>query len=107
MERRRRVRVALRLAFEVFSRDRYLGRFWTRDVSQEGLFLEVNDPEGLSGTLLSLCFRAAGVEHRLRGIAIRKVQGKGVGIQLAFWRQADDDAFAAYRKLIQPDPDAG
>jgi hypothetical protein len=26
---------------------------------------------------------------------------------LAFWRRGDDDAFAAYRKLIQPGPHAG
>jgi hypothetical protein len=26
---------------------------------------------------------------------------------IAFWRHGDDDAYAAYRKLIHPDPHAG
>jgi hypothetical protein len=107
MERRRRERIALRLAFDVFGGGRYLGRFWTRDVSQEGLFLQTDNPDCLSDTILRLGFHAGGVEHGLRGIAIRRVQGQGAGIQLAFWRHVDDDAYAAYRKLIQPDPHTG
>jgi hypothetical protein len=105
--RRRRERFPLSLAFDVFGGGRYLGRFWSRDVSQEGLFLMAADPDCLSGTILSLRFRADGVEHRLRGTAIRRVQGQGVGIALAFWRHGDDDAYAAYRKLLQPGPRTG
>ncbi len=107
MERRRRERIPLCLAFDVFGGGRYLGRFWSRDVSQEGLFLKADDPDCLSDTILSLRFLAGGVEYRLRGAAIRRVEGQGVGIQLAFWRHADDDAYAAYRKLIHPDPHTG
>ena len=107
MERRRRERFPLSLAFDVFGGGRYLGRFWSRDVSLEGLFLKVADPDRLSGTILSLRFQTAGIEHRLRGTAIRRVQDQGAGIQLAFWRHGDDDAYAAYRKLIQPGPRKG
>lgn len=107
MERRRRERIPMCLAFKVYDGGRHLGRFWTRDVSQEGLFLKADDPDCLSNTILSLRFQTNGVEHRLRGIAIRRVQGQGAGIQLAFWRHADDDAYAAYRKLIHPGPDTG
>ena len=107
MERRRRERIPACLAFDVFDRRRYLGRFWTRDVSQEGLFLKADDSTRLSDTIVRLRFQAQGVEHCLRGITIRRVQGQGAGIQLAFWRRGDDDAFAAYRKLIQPGPHAG
>jgi hypothetical protein len=107
MERRRCERVPVCLAFDVFGGGRYLGRFWSRDVSQEGLFLKADDPDRLSGTILSLRFQTNGVEHRLRGIALRRVQGQGAGIQLAFWRHADDDAYAAYRKLIHPGPRTG
>jgi hypothetical protein len=107
MERRRCERIPVCLAFEVFYGGRFLGRFWTRVVSQEGLFLKADDPDCLSGTILSLRFHADGVEYRLRGIAIRRVPGQGAGIQLAFWRHGDDDAYAAYRKLIHPDPHAG
>jgi hypothetical protein len=95
------------LTFDVYGGNRYLGRFWSRDVSQEGLFLKADDPDCLSGTILSLRFLAGGGEYRLRGTAIRRVQGQGAGIQLAFWRHADDDAYAAYRKLIHPDPPSG
>lgn len=107
MERRRCERVPVCLAFDVFGVGRYLGRFWSRDVSQEGLFLKAADSDRLSGTILSLRFQTGGVEHRLRGTAIRRVQGQGAGIQLAFWRHADDDAYAAYRKLIHPDAKDG
>ena len=107
MERRRRERIALRLAFDVFGGRRYLGRFWTRDVSQEGLFLNADNPDDLSNTILSLRFQADGVDYCLRGIAIRRVQGQGAGIQLAFWRHGDDDAYAAYRQLIRPIPVPG
>jgi hypothetical protein len=107
MECRRRERIALRLAFDVFGGGRYLGRFWSRDVSQEGLFLKAPDPDCLSGTILSMRFQTGGVEHRLRGTAIRRVQGQGAGIQLAFWRHGDDEAYAAYRKLIHPEPKDG
>jgi hypothetical protein len=107
MERRRRERIPMCLAFDVFDRRRYLGRFWTRDVSQEGVFLKADDPKRLSDRIVRLRFQAHGVEHCLRGIAIRRVPGQGAGIQLAFWRDGDDDAYAAYRKLIQSDPHAG
>ena len=107
MERRRCDRAPLALAFDVFGGGRYLGRFWSRDVSQEGLFMKAADPDRLSGAILTLRFQTGGVEHRLRGTAIRRVQGQGAGIQLAFWRHGDDDAYAAYRKLIHPDPQDG
>jgi hypothetical protein len=104
MERRHRGRIPLCLAFDVSDGGRYLGRFWTRDVSQEGLFLKADDPDCLSDRILSLRFHADGVERCLRGIAIRRVQGQGVGIQIAFWRHGDDEAYAAYRQLIGPYP---
>jgi len=92
------------LAFDVFDGGPHLGRSWTRDVSQEGLFLKAADLDCLSDTILGLRFQADAVERRLRDIAMRRVQGQSAGIQLAFWRHADDDAYAAYRKLIHPDP---
>ena len=107
MERRRCERIPLSLAFDVYDGGRHLGRFWTRDLSQDGLFLKAHDPNCLTNTILSLRFHADGMEYCVRGIGIRRVHRQGAGIQLAFWRHGDEDAYAAYRKLIQADTDAG
>lgn len=99
-ERRRSERVAVSLAFDVYDRCRYLGRFWTRDVSQEGLFLKAPFTEYLERTILSLRFCADGVERCLRGTAVHGIPGQGVGIQLAFWRPSDHADHCAFRQLI-------
>lgn len=99
-ERRRTGRVQVRLAFDVYERERYLGRFWSRDLSQEGLFLETGTAAPLLRRILSLHFRADGVERQVRGTTIHEVPGAGVGIQLAFWRSDDQADQSAYRRLI-------
>lgn len=105
-ERRRSERVPVSLAFDVYDRCRYLGRFWTRDVSQEGLFLNAKCADTMRNTILSLRFCADGVERCLRGTAVHGVPGEGVGIQLAFWRQRDHADHCAYRQLISTDSPA-
>lgn len=100
-ERRRSERVPISLAFDVYDRCRYLGRFWTRDVSQEGLFLKAPFTECLERTILSLRFCADGVERCLRGTAVHGIPGQGVGIQLAFWRLSDHADHCAFRQLVR------
>lgn len=99
-ERRRTERIPVRLAFDVYDRGRHLGRFWTRDVSQEGIFLNAECPDALRDTILSLRFCAGGLTCCLRGTAVRGIPGEGVGIQLAFWRASDHADYRAYRQLI-------
>lgn len=100
-ERRRSERVPVSLAFDVYDRCRYLGRFWSRDLSQEGVFLKAPFTESLERTILSLRFWADGVERSLRGTAVHGIPGQGVGIQLAFWRPSDHVDHCAFRQLIQ------
>ncbi|MGE5154896.1 MAG: PilZ domain-containing protein [Bdellovibrio bacteriovorus] len=99
-ERRRTERIPVRLAFDVYDRGRYLGRFWTRDVSPEGLFLHTEAPESLRRTILSLRFCADGVQRCLRGTAVHAIPGEGVGVQIAVWRQAGRADHYAYHQLI-------
>ena len=104
-DRRRSTRTALRVAVKVYDSRRFLGRYWTGDLSQEGLFLHADRTDHLTNTILRLRFADDGA-FCLRGAAVREVRGQGVGVQLAFWRRGDDSAHAAYRQLIQPDPHA-
>ena len=99
-ERRRSARLPLRLAVEVYDASHHLGRFWTHDVSQEGMFLKLDRTDLLRRTILRLGFDAQGVTCFLRGAPVREIRGEGVGIQLAFWRHGDEAAHAAYRELI-------
>lgn len=99
-ERRRSARIPLRLAVEAYDASHYLGRFWTHDVSQEGVFLRTDRTDRLRGTILRLWFETDGVACSLRGAAVREVEGQGVGVQLAYCRPGDEAAHAAYRKLI-------
>lgn len=99
-ERRRTERIPVRLAFDVYDPFRYVGRFWSRDLSKEGLFLDAKPTDPLTNTILSLRFVADGMERRLRGTAVHGVPGEGVGIQLAVWRRADQADHRAYRQLL-------
>jgi hypothetical protein len=96
MEKRRSPRVPSQMQFDVFRRDRYLGRFRARDVSQGGVFLETGPAERVCSGIIELRFRAADREYRLRGVVVRREQSQGVGVQLAFWRPVDREAYAAY-----------
>jgi len=100
-ERRRTERSRVCLAFDVHERGRFLGRYWSRNASQTGLFLNADPAGHLRDTILSLRFQAHGVEHWLRGTVVHAVPGQGVGIALAFWRLADRNAHAAYRLLLE------
>jgi hypothetical protein len=100
MECRRSPRVPVHLALDVYLHHTRLGRFSTRNVSQEGLFLDTPSPEVSAGGLLDLVFHADGSEHRLRGIAVHQTPGKGVGIQIAYWRKDDRRAHLAYLGII-------
>jgi hypothetical protein len=96
MNRRRSERRTACLPFDVFCRGRPLGRFWTRNLSQEGLFLSTGSREGFDEVILDLRFQVAGVEHCLRGIVADRIQGQGVWIQLAYWREESRAAHSAY-----------
>ena len=100
MNRRRSSRVPVYLAFDVYLRHAHLGRFWTQNVSQEGLFLGTSSLGQLAGGVLDLLFHADGSEHRLRGIAVHQTPGKGVGVQIAYWRKDDRLAHQAYLSII-------
>ncbi len=93
--RRSECRVAC-LPFDVYCRARPLGRFWTNNLSQEGLFLSTVSDQDLDGAILDLHFQVAGVEHCLRGIVADRIQGQGVWIQLAYWRKGSRAAHSAY-----------
>jgi len=95
---RHRKRVPTRLPFDVYDRTRHLGRFWTCNVSQEGLFLKTVATDCLRG-ILDLRFQADGLEHRLRGVVVHRVHEQGVGLQLAFWRNGDRVAHKAYLQI--------
>lgn len=99
-DRRRSARIRLCLALEVYDPNRFLGRYWTADMSQEGLFLYADRMDHLTNTILRLRFDADDGAFCLRGAAVREVQGQGVGVQLAFWRRGDGSAHAAYRRLM-------
>jgi hypothetical protein len=100
LNRRRSSRVPVHLAFDVYLRHARLGRFWTRNVSQEGLFLGTSSPGHFPSGVLDLLFHADGSEHRLRGIAVHKTPGQGVGVQIAYWRKDDHRAHQAYLGVI-------
>lgn len=99
-DRRRSARIRLRLALDVYDPNQFLGRYWTADLSQEGLFLNADRTDHLTNTILRLGFDADDGAFCLRGAAVREVRGQGVGVQLAFWRRGDGSAHAAYRRLI-------
>ena len=103
MNRRRSERRTACLPFDVSCRGRPLGRFWTRNLSQEGLFLSTGSREGFDEAILDLRFQVAGVEHCLRGIVVHRIQGQGVGIQLAYWREKSRAAHSAYLVYGSPD----
>jgi len=102
MNRRRSKRAPARVPFDLYCRARRLGRFWTSNLSQEGLFLHTGAIERLDAAILDLRFRANGAEYRLRGIVVHQIQGQGIGIQLAYWRTGDRPAHAAYLQLTKP-----
>lgn len=99
-DRRRSARIGLRLALDVYDPNQFLGRYWTADLSQEGLFLRADRADHLTNTILRLRFEADDGPFCLRGAAVREVRGQGVGVQLAFWRRGDGSAHSAYRHLI-------
>jgi len=102
MNRRRNERTTQRVPFDVYYRARRLGRFWTCNVSQEGLFLSTGSVECLSGAILDLRFQVEAQEQKLRGVVVHHVKGRGVGIQLAYWRAGDRLSHREYLRLIKP-----
>ena len=102
MNRRRSARTAACLPFDVYCHSRRLGRFWTRNVSQEGLFLSTGSIEGFNNAILELRFRSKGLHHCLRGVVVQQIRGKGVGIQLSYWRRDARPAHLAYLEYTLP-----
>jgi hypothetical protein len=100
LERRRSPRASARLPFELYAGGRSIGRFWSGNVSQEGLFLETTSPDALASGILGLRFEAGGSDHDLRGRVVYRVPGEGIGIQLAYWRSGDRLAHQAYLRAI-------
>ena len=98
--RRRSCRIPVRLAFDVYLGRVRLGRYWTHNVSQGGLFLGTPSPGCFTRGVLDLLFYADGSEHRLRGIVVHQAPGRGVGIQLAYWRKGDRPAHQVYLRVI-------
>jgi hypothetical protein len=101
MNRRRSERRVACLPFDVYSRARPLGRFWTSNLSQEGLFLNTASDQDLDDAILDLHFQVAGVEHCLRGIVADRIQGQGVWIELAYWRAGSRAAHSAYLAWVR------
>lgn len=102
MNRRHRERTTACVPFDVYFQARRLGRFWTCNVGQEGLFLNTGLLECFSGAILELRFQAEAKEHSLRGIVVHQVQGQGVGVQLAYWRTRNRLSHLAYLRFIIP-----
>lgn len=102
MDHRRSERITARVPFDVYCRTHRLGRFWTQDLSQEGLFLTGVSIESRNDAILELRFEAKGVEHSFRGIVVHHRRGQGVGIQLAYWRMDDRLAHLAYCQFTIP-----
>jgi hypothetical protein len=100
VDRRRSNRIPARLPFELYTARRPLGRFWSGNVSQEGLFLETPSPETLDSGILGLRFEVGRSGYDLRGRVVYRVPGEGIGIQLAYWRNADRPAHQAYLRVI-------
>lgn len=100
VERRRSRRIRARLVFEVYDHHRCLGRFPTRDLSQGGLFLQTGITEDLECRILRLRFHSGGAQWQLRALAVHRIPGLGVGVQLATWRPADQEALSVYRALV-------
>lgn len=98
--RRQSYRVPVRVAFDVYLGGVRLGRYWTQNASQEGLFLGTSSPNCFRRRVLDLLFHADGSEHRLRGIVVHQAPGRGVGVQLAYWRKGDRQAHLAYLRVI-------
>ena len=98
--RRQSYRVPVRVAFDVYLGGVRLGRYWTQNASQEGLFLGTSSANCFSRRVLDLLFHADGSEHRLRGIVVHQAPGRGVGVQLAYWRKGDRQAHLAYLRAI-------
>ena len=102
MNYRHRERKTVFLPFNVYSRSRYLGTFFSRNVSQEGLFLNMESDEFPTDDFVDLQFRVNGVGYFVRGMVAHQIQGQGVGILLAYWRTEDFLAHGAYRQYITP-----
>jgi hypothetical protein len=103
MNRRRSERIATRLPFEVYCRGRRLGRFWTRNASRAGIFLGTGSYEYPAAAILELRFQVNGMEYCLRGTVAQHVQGQGIGMQRAYWRKGDLQAYSAYLQYALPD----
>ncbi len=95
---RRSTRVPVSIPFEVYDLTRRMGRYWSSNASQEGVFLKARAPDRLSG-ILDLRFQAEGREHRLRGVVVHRESKRGVGVQLAYWRKADQASHKAYMEI--------
>ena len=100
LNRRQSCRVPVRVDFDVYLGRVRLGRYWTQNASQEGLFLGTSSPNCFTRCVLDLLFHADGSEHRLRGIVVHQAPGRGVGVQLAYWRKGDRQAHLAYLRAI-------
>jgi hypothetical protein len=64
--------------------------------------LSTGSAEGFDNAILELRFRAKGMDHCLRGVVVHQIRGKGVGIQLAYWRKGDRSAHLAYLEYTLP-----
>lgn len=84
MERRHFTRTRLRLPVQIFIRDRFVGRYETRDIDLEGVFIESHACDLAPNDLVELAFlRADGTrfEYILNAGVVRRT-ADGVGLML-------------------------
>lgn len=63
MDHRYSVRLPLRLTVEVFKRERFLGKYITRNIDVEGVFIEMRTADLEANDVLKLIFIAPGRER--------------------------------------------
>lgn len=84
MDHRYSVRLPRRLTVEVFKRERFLGRYVTRNMDVEGVFIEMPTSELEANEVVKLTFAVPGSEicdyTMLAGVA--RLDADGVGMML-------------------------
>jgi hypothetical protein len=84
MDHRYSVRLPLNLTVEVFKRERFLGRYITRNMDVEGVFIEMRTTELEANDVVKLVFIAPDCQHcdytLLAGVV--RVAADGAGMML-------------------------
>jgi hypothetical protein len=81
MEHRYSPRVEGALDVEISCRGRHLGRYQTRNISFDGMFLETGAVDLEPNDFLGLRLKAKGQSHRMRGFVVHRSRD-GVGVMV-------------------------